>query len=280
MLDMYGLDDAGSRGTLCRATACWPGGWSSAACGSCSSIHRGWDQHGNLPKQIRGQCKDMDQPTAALVKDLQAARPAGRHAGHLGRRIRPHRLQPGHADARQLRPRPSRPLLQRVDGRRRHQAGHHATARPTTTATTSSEDPVHIHDFNATILHCLGIDHTRLTYRFQGRDFRLTDVHGKVVPTAGISGVLAAGPWRAGASPLVTLACRFIAGFSGSARGGQASGGSSVAWDHRQACGPLATAQSEELSHAMPPEARLLASCAAGWCGRRSLMPMSIPSPK
>ena len=44
-----------------------------------------------------------------------------------------------------------------------------------------TENPVHIHDLNATLLHCLGIDHQRLTYRFQGRDFRLTDVHGKVV---------------------------------------------------------------------------------------------------
>jgi hypothetical protein len=43
------------------------------------------------------------------------------------------------------------------------------------------ENPVHIHDFQATLLHCLGIDHTQLTYRFQGRDFRLTDVHGSVV---------------------------------------------------------------------------------------------------
>jgi hypothetical protein len=43
------------------------------------------------------------------------------------------------------------------------------------------ENPVHVHDLNATILHCLGIDHERLTYRFQGRDFRLTDVHGQVV---------------------------------------------------------------------------------------------------
>ena len=43
------------------------------------------------------------------------------------------------------------------------------------------ENPVHIHDLNATILHCLGVDHERLTYRFQGRDFRLTDVHGNVV---------------------------------------------------------------------------------------------------
>ena len=43
------------------------------------------------------------------------------------------------------------------------------------------KDPVHIHDLNATILHCLGIDHEKLTYRHQGRDFRLTDVHGKVL---------------------------------------------------------------------------------------------------
>jgi arylsulfatase A-like enzyme len=43
------------------------------------------------------------------------------------------------------------------------------------------ENPVHIHDLNATILHCLGVDHERLTYRFQGRDFRLTDVHGRVI---------------------------------------------------------------------------------------------------
>ena len=43
------------------------------------------------------------------------------------------------------------------------------------------EDPVHVHDLQATILHLLGLDHTKLTYRFQGRDFRLTDVHGKVV---------------------------------------------------------------------------------------------------
>ena len=55
------------------------------------------------------------------------------------------------------------------------------TARPTTSATTSSKDPVHVHDLHATILHCLGIDHTRLTFKFQGRDYRLTDVHGKVV---------------------------------------------------------------------------------------------------
>ena len=46
------------------------------------------------------------------------------------------------------------------------------------------QNPVHVHDLNATILHCLGIDHERLTYRFQSRDHRLTDVHGKVIPVS------------------------------------------------------------------------------------------------
>jgi hypothetical protein len=95
-------------------------------------MHRGWDQHSDLPKQIRGQCQDVDQPAAALVKDLkrgagqgpQAARVARRHARDLGRGIRPHRLQPGNPHRDQLRPRSPRPLLHHVAGRRWHQAGH------------------------------------------------------------------------------------------------------------------------------------------------------------
>ena len=59
--------------------------------------------------------------------------------------------------------------------------GYHATARPTTSATTSSRTGVHVHDLQATILHLMGLDHEKLTYRFQGRDYRLTDVHGNVV---------------------------------------------------------------------------------------------------
>ena len=144
-------------------------------------MHRGWDQHGNLPQQIRGQCKDVDQPSAALVNDLKQRGLLDDTlviwGGEFGRTV----YSQGTLTQGQLRPRPPRPLLHHVAGRRRHQAGHQSTARPTTTATTSSKDPVHIHDFNATILHCLGIDHTKLTFRFQGRDFRLTDVHGNVV---------------------------------------------------------------------------------------------------
>ena len=66
-------------------------------------------------------------------------------------------------------------------GRRRRQARHHRSARPTSSASRAVEDRVHVHDLQATILHLLGLDHTKLTYRFQGRDFRLTDVHGEVV---------------------------------------------------------------------------------------------------
>ena len=59
--------------------------------------------------------------------------------------------------------------------------GHHATAPPTSTATHAVENKTHIHDLHATILHLLGLDHEKLTYRYSGRDFRLTDVHGRVV---------------------------------------------------------------------------------------------------
>ena len=63
-------------------------------------------------------------------------------------------------------------------GRRRRQARASPTAGPTTSASASVENPVHVHDLNATVLHLLGLDHERLTYRYQGREFRLTDVHG------------------------------------------------------------------------------------------------------
>ena len=87
--------------------------------------HRGWDQHGNLPEQIRGQCRDTDQPSAALVTDLKQRGLLDDTLVDLGRRVRPDRLLPGQADRRQLRPRPPPALLHHLAGRRRHQAGHH-----------------------------------------------------------------------------------------------------------------------------------------------------------
>ena len=163
-------------------TACSPAGWPSAACGSSSSTTAAGTSTATCPTRLREPVPATPiSRRAALVKDLKQRGLLDDTlviwGGEFGRTI----YSPGRADRRQLRPRPSPALLHHVDGRRRHQAGHRPTARPTTSATTSSKDPVHVHDLHATILHLLGIDHERLTYRFQGRDFRLTDVHGKVV---------------------------------------------------------------------------------------------------
>ena len=109
-LDMYGLDDDGDDGGFAR-NCLLARRMAERGVRFVQLMHRGWDQHGNLPKQIRGQCKDVDQPVRRADQGPQAARPARRHARHLGRRVRPHRLQPGRADRGQLRPRPPRPLL-------------------------------------------------------------------------------------------------------------------------------------------------------------------------
>jgi arylsulfatase A-like enzyme len=143
-------------------------------------FHRGWDQHGNLPKQIVGQCRDVDRASAALVKDLKARGLLDDTlviwGGEFGRTVY------------------SQGALTKNDYGRDHHgrcftiwlAGGGVKPGITHGATDDYcynvvENPVHIHDLNATILSLLGIDHTRLTYRFQGRDFRLTDVHGEVV---------------------------------------------------------------------------------------------------
>ena len=81
-------------------TACWPGGWPSAACASSSSSIAAGTSTTNLPQQIAGQCRDTDQPSRGADHRPEAARPARRHAGRLGRRVRPHGLLPGHADGR------------------------------------------------------------------------------------------------------------------------------------------------------------------------------------
>ena len=126
--------------------------------------HLGWDQHGNLPQQIRGQCRDTDQPSAALIKDLKQRGLLDDTlvvwGGEFGRTV----YCQGKLDRGQLRPRPPSPLLHHLAGRRRHQARHHLRRDRRFLATTSSSDPVHVHDLNATILHLLGIDHTQLTF--------------------------------------------------------------------------------------------------------------------
>jgi hypothetical protein len=143
-------------------------------------MHRGWDQHSDLPKQVRGQCRDVDQPAAALVKDLKMRGLLDETlviwGGEFGRTV----YSQGQ-------------LTKDNYGRDHHgrcftmwMAG--GGIKPGISYGETDDycyniinDPVHIHDFNATVLRTLGIDHTQLTFKFQGRSFRLTDVHGEVV---------------------------------------------------------------------------------------------------
>ena len=143
-------------------------------------MHAGWDQHRNINTQLEIQCRDTDAPSAALVKDLAQRGLLDDTlviwAGEFGRT----------------------PFCQGTLGASNQGRDHHpygftiwmagGGVRPGYThgATdefgfSATEDPVHVHDFQATLLHLLGIDHKRLTYRFQGRRYRLTDVHGEVV---------------------------------------------------------------------------------------------------
>ena len=141
---------------------------------------RGWDHHGNLPKSIPDLCKAMDQPTAALLKDLKQRGMLNDTlviwGGEFGRTVY------------------SQGTLTKDNYGRDHHPRNYCMwlagggIKPGMVYGETDDfsynvvdKPVHIHDLNATILHCLGIDHERLTFRFQGRDFRLTDIHGNVV---------------------------------------------------------------------------------------------------
>lgn len=142
--------------------------------------HRGWDQHANLPTGIKHQCYDTDQPSAALIEDL-AQRGLLEDTlivwgGEFGRTVYSQGTLKPDDYGRDHHPRCYSIWL----------AG--AGIKPGTVYGETDDysynivkDPVHIHDLNATVLHLLGIDHTRLTYRFQGRDYRLTDIHGEIV---------------------------------------------------------------------------------------------------
>ena len=108
----------------------------------------------------------------------EAARPARRHAGDLGRRVRPH------ADGREPRDRSAATTTStptRCGWPAAASSAGYIYGQTDEIGYNVVENPVHVHDLQATILHLLGIDHTKLTYRFQGRDYRLTDVHGNVV---------------------------------------------------------------------------------------------------
>ena len=142
--------------------------------------HRGWDQHYNLPSDLRLQCRDVDQPVAALIRDLKQRGLLEETlvvwGGEFGRTTYSQGKQEANNYGRDHHGRCFTMWL----------AG--GGIRPGMTYGQSDDfcynvvrDPVHVHDLNATLLHQMGIDHTLLTYRFQGRDFRLTDVHGHVV---------------------------------------------------------------------------------------------------
>ncbi len=143
--------------------------------------HAGWDHHSQVEKGVVGQARQVDQPAAALIKDLKmrglledtlvlwggefGRTPMVEASAALGRSLgRDHH--------------PQAFTMWLAGGGVKGGVTHGATDELGFHVT---ENPVHIHDLHATILHLLGIDHEKLTYRYQGRDFRLTDVHGHVV---------------------------------------------------------------------------------------------------
>jgi Protein of unknown function (DUF1501) len=143
-------------------------------------FHRGWDQHTNLPKQIAGQCRDTDQASAALIKDLKQRGLLEDTlvvwGGEFGRTVYCQGKLTANDYGRDHHPRCFTIWL--AGGGMKPGLAYGETDDYSYNIT---RDPVHVHDLHATILHCLGIDHTQLTYKFQGRHHRLTDVHGKVV---------------------------------------------------------------------------------------------------
>ena len=143
-------------------------------------FHQGWDQHGNLPNEITRQCAQTDQPSAALVTDLKRRGLLDDTlvvwGGEFGRTAYCQGKMTDTTYGRDHHPRcfsvwmAGGGVKPGLTWGRTDDYGYNII-----------EGGVHVHDLHATMLHLLGLDHERLTYRFQGRDFRLTDVFGKVV---------------------------------------------------------------------------------------------------
>jgi hypothetical protein len=142
--------------------------------------HRGWDQHNDLPRDIALQCKGVDQPSAALILDLKQRGMLDDTlvvwAGEFGRTVYCQGKLTGTNYGRDHHPRCY--SIWMAGGGIQHGL---TIGKTDDYCYNIVEDPVHVHDLQATILHCLGIDHLKLTYKFQGRYFRLTDVGGFVV---------------------------------------------------------------------------------------------------
>jgi hypothetical protein len=143
-------------------------------------FHRGWDHHTRLPKAIRAQSMDTDQPSAALIQDLKERGLLDDTlvvwGGEFGRSVYCQGKFTSETYGRDHHPRCF--TMWMAGGGVKSGLTHGETDE---FSYNIIKDPVHVYDLHATMLHLLGIDHTKLTYRYQGRDFRLTDVHGKVV---------------------------------------------------------------------------------------------------
>ena len=143
-------------------------------------FHRGWDQHNNLPKEIRGQCRETDQPSAALLQDLKQRGMLDDTlvvwGGEFGRTVYSQGILTDDNYGRDHHPR-CFSLWMAGGGIK----GGVTYGETDDFSYNVVRDPVEVFDLHATILNRLGVDHTKLTFKFQGRHFRLTDVHGSVL---------------------------------------------------------------------------------------------------
>jgi hypothetical protein len=146
-------------------------------------LHRGWDQHNNLPGEIRAQCGDVDQPCAALIKDLKQRGLLDSTlvvwGGEFGRTVYSQGKLTADNYGRDHHPRNF--CMWMAGGGIKPGIVHGETDDFSYNAI---ENPVHINDLNATILHCMGIDHRRFSFKFQGLDQRLTGVEEQHVVKA------------------------------------------------------------------------------------------------
>lgn len=145
-------------------------------------LHRGWDQHGNLPKEIAAQCGDVDQPTAALIRDLKQRGLLDDTlvvwGGEFGRTVYSQGTLTKETYGRDHHPRNF--CMWMAGGGIKPGIVYGETDDFSYNAVSN---PVHVNDLNATILHCMGINHERFSYRSQGLDQKLTGVeHAKIVP--------------------------------------------------------------------------------------------------
>ena len=143
-------------------------------------FHRGWDQHNNLPREIRAQCLQTDQASAALIQDLDQRGLLKDTlvvwGGEFGRTVYSQGTLTENNYGRDHHPRCFTVWM--AGGGIKGGVTHGETDDFSYNVV---KDPTDVHDLHATILHCLGVDHTKLTYKFQGRHFRLTDVSGNVI---------------------------------------------------------------------------------------------------